>query len=251
MTITNQDIRRLVGRTALGPRGEKLGKITDVYLDEQTNKPEWLAVNTGLLGTRISFVPVEAASAEGDEVRLPYSKHQIEAAPNAEADGQLSMEEEARLYAHYGLAYSDAPSASGLPTARAREGGTDGALTRSEEELRVGKTTREAGRVRLRKWVETELVSTTVPVNREEVRIVREPITEANVDRAMSGPELSESIHEAVLYEEQVVAEKRVVPMERVRLEKEIHTEEVTVEEDLRKERIAAEGDILGHDDRA
>lgn len=149
MTITNQDIRRLVGRTALGPRGEKLGKITDVYLDEQTNRPEWLVVNTGLLGTRISFVPVEAASAEGGEVRLPYSKHQIEAAPNAEADGQLSMEEEARLYAHYGLAYSDAPSASGLPTARAREGGTDDALTRSEEELRVGKTTREAGRVRL------------------------------------------------------------------------------------------------------
>lgn len=95
------------------------------------------------------------------------------------------------------------------------------------------------------------MVSTAVPVDREEVRIVREPITEANVDRAMSGPELSESIHEAVLHEEQVVAEKRVVPKERVRLEKEIRTEEVTVEEDLRKERIVAEGDILGHDDRA
>ena len=83
------------------------------------------------------------------------------------------------------------------------------------------------------------------------MRIRREPITEANVARAMSGPDLSESVHEVVLHEDQVLVEKHVVPKERVRLEADVVTEEVTVEEELRKERIAAEGDVLPEGNRA
>jgi uncharacterized protein (TIGR02271 family) len=114
-------------------------------------------------------------------------------------------------------------------------------MTRSEEELRVGKTTHEAGRVRLRKWVETEHVSQTVPVTREEIRIEREPITEANVDAAMSGPGFKEDVHEEVLHEEHVHADKQEVPKERVRLAKDTVTEERQVDADLRKERIDVE----------
>ncbi|MFP5316628.1 MAG: YsnF/AvaK domain-containing protein, partial [Actinomycetes bacterium] len=115
---------------------------------------------------------------------------------------------------------------------------------RSEEELRVGTATREKGRVRLRKWVETEEVTRTVPVTREEVRIEREPITESNVDRATDGPAISEEEHEMTLYEDEVVATKQAVPKERVRLGKDVRVEEETVAADLRKERIAAEGDV-------
>ena len=241
MTMSSQDIQSLVGRTALGAQGEKIGKIAGIYLDEQTNTPEWLAVNTGILGTRISFVPLQGATPERDDVRLPYSKDQVKDAPNAEADGRLSMEEEARLYQHYGLAYSDAPSDTGLPTGTAGSGGSDDAMTVSEEELRVGKTSREAGRARLRKWVESERVSTTVPVAHEEVRVEREPVTEANVDQALSGPEITEGVHEVPLMEEAAVAAKETVPKERVRLEKDTVTEEAEVGADLRKERIEAE----------
>ena len=242
MTMTNQDIQHLVGRTAVGPEGEKIGKVADIYMDEATNKPEWLAVNTGLLGTRISFVPLQGVAVEGDEVRVPFSKDQVKNAPNAEADGRLSMEEEDRLYAHYGLAYSDAPSDTGLPAGGAPKAtGTDDAMTRSEEELRVGKTAREAGRARLRKWVETEHVTQTVPVTHEEVRVEREPITEANVDKAMSGPEIKEDVHEVSLMEEEAVAAKQTVPKERVRLEKDTVTEEAQVGADLRKERVETE----------
>ena len=241
MTMSNQDIQSWVGRTAVGAQGEKIGKITDIYLDDQTDKPEWLAVSTGLVGTRVSFVPLHGATAEAGDVRVPFSKDQVKDAPNAEADGHLSMEEEARLYQHYGLPYSDAPSDSGLPAGGKPRGGTDDAMTRSEEELRVGKTSREAGKARLRKWVETEQVSTTVPVAHEEVRVEREPITEANIDQATSGPEIKEDVHEVSLMEEEAVAGKQTVPKERVRLEKDTVTEEAEVGADLRKERVEAE----------
>ena len=114
-------------------------------------------------------------------------------------------------------------------------------MTRSEEELRVGKTSREAGRARLRKWVETERVAQTVPVAHEEVRVEREPITEANIDEATAGPEITEGVHEVPLMEEEAVAAKQTVPKERVRLEKDTVTEEAEVGADLRKERVEAE----------
>jgi uncharacterized protein (TIGR02271 family) len=107
----------------------------------------------------------------------------------------------------------------------------------------VGTERRESGRVRLRKYVVTENEQRTVPVRREEVRVEREPITEGNVDQALDGPEISEEEHEVVLHEERPVVDKEVVPKERVRLEKDEHTDEETVSKELRKERIETDGD--------
>ena len=115
---------------------------------------------------------------------------------------------------------------------------TDEAMTRSEEELQVGKTEREAGRVRLKKYVVEDQVTETVPVRREEVRVEREPITDANVDRATDGPAISEEEHEVTLRAEEPVVEKRTVPQERVRLEKDVETDERQVSETVRSERI-------------
>jgi uncharacterized protein (TIGR02271 family) len=95
---------------------------------------------------------------------------------------------------------------------------------------------------RLRKYVVTEQVQKTVPVQREEVRVEREPITDANVGDAKAGPDISEEEHEVTLHEEEVVTEKRAVPKERVRLDKETVTEDQTVTEEVRKEQIDAEG---------
>jgi uncharacterized protein (TIGR02271 family) len=111
-------------------------------------------------------------------------------------------------------------------------------MTRSEEELRVGTTQRERGRVRLRKYVTTEHVQQTVPVRREKARLEREPITDANIDAATRGPDISEEEHEVVLREEEPVVEKRVVPRERVRLDKDTVTGEEQVAEQVRKEQI-------------
>jgi len=241
------------GRTAVDADGDKIGSVEEVYLDADTNQPEWLAVKTGLFGSRISFVPIAEATDTGGDVRVPYSKDQVKDAPHADADGQLSQQEEAQLYRHYGLDYSESRSDSGFAegtTAGTGQGSadvvgndvsgpeTDRAITRSEEELRVGSTEREAGRVRLKKYVVEDEVTQTVPVRREEVRIEREPITDANLGDATSGPAISEQEHEVTLHAEEVVAQKRVVPKERIRLEKDVETEQRAVNETVRKEQI-------------
>ena len=280
--MTIGDISGFRGRDAIASDGEKLGSIDEIYEDTETGKPEWLAVKTGMFGSKVSFVPLAEATEADEGIRVPYTKDQVKDAPNADPSGELSQEEESRLYRHYGLPYSERSSDSGLPeggtattgnvtsdhvatgTATSTTGTsgtsgledrtpsrtsgvigddvsgpeTDQAMTRSEEDLRVGTERREAGRARLRKYIVTEEVTTTVPVEREQIRVEREPITDANVGEAMSGPELSEEEHEVVLHEETPVVDKEVVPKERVRLEKDVTTEEQRISEEVRKEQI-------------
>ncbi len=245
MTPTESAVAEWRGRNAVDSDGDKIGAIDEIYMDTETGKPEWLAVKTGMLGSKVSFVPIAEARESDGNVQLPYDKQQVKDAPNAEADGELSQEEEDSLYRHYGLDYSEQSSDSGLPEGNTGQEGydtsgpsTDDAMTRSEEELRIGKTQREKGRARLKKYVVTEDVTKTVPVQREEVRIEREPITDSNVDRATSGGDITEDEHEVVLHEEEVVTEKRVVPKERVQLSKDTVTEEQQVSEQVRKEQI-------------
>ena len=111
-------------------------------------------------------------------------------------------------------------------------------MTPSEEQLDVNTTTRETGTARLRKWVETENVTMTVPIRKEKARMVTEPVTDANRDAAMGGGDITEEEHEVTLSEEVIDVQKTVVPKERVRLETDVETEEVTVDEEVRKERI-------------
>ncbi len=237
------------GRNVVDQEGAKVGRLEEVYLDQHTGRPEWLLVHTGLLGMKSSFAPLAGARVDGEDVRIGYSKQEVKDAPSVEADGELSQEEEARLYAHYGLDYSESRSDTGrvrgdrAPVGRDVSGPTtDDAMTRSEEELRVGTAKRERGRARLKKYVVTEEATQTVPVQREEVRVEREPITDANRGRATAGPDISEEEHEVVLHEEEVVTEKRAVPKERVRLDKETITDEQTVSDQVRKEQIDTEG---------
>jgi uncharacterized protein (TIGR02271 family) len=243
------------GRTMVDPAGDKLGTIDAIYLDDETGQPEWATVTTGLFGTKTTFVPLAQAQDIGDSVQVPYDKQQVTDAPTMQADGSLSQDDEAELYRHYGLDYSEHRSDSGLPAGPVDDiqddtvgrdvsgPTTDDAMTRSEEELHVGTQTRERGRARLRKYVTTEHQQVTVPVQREEVRVEREPITDANLDAAISGPDISEEEHEVTLHEETPVVEKRAVPKERVRLDTETVTEERQVSEEVRKEQIQVDGD--------
>jgi uncharacterized protein (TIGR02271 family) len=189
----------------------------------------------------VSFVPVQGVTTDGDGLRLPWTKELIKDAPRADADGHLSREDETRLYQHYGMDWSS--SAAETTQTAAPRGTGDAAMTRSEEEIDVGTRSREAGHARLRKWIETEQVNVTVPVRREVARLVTEPITAANADKAMSGPELTESEHDVVLNAEEVVVDKQVVAKERVRLEKDVVQEERQVVDEVRKERIGVETD--------
>jgi uncharacterized protein (TIGR02271 family) len=240
----------------LDREGNRIGSIDAIYLDDQTGQPEWALVNTGLFGTKSSFVPLAQATEAGDDVRVPYDKQLVKDAPRIDPDGHLSEAEERQLWRHYGLDYDRTTRrrATGRGAVGRDTSGptTDDAMTRSEEELRVGTAERERGRVRLRKYVTTEQVQQTVPVQRERVRVEREPITDANLDAATSGPEISEEEHEVILREEEPVVEKRVVPRERVRLDKDTVTDQEQVAEQVRKEQIEVQGEDgkLGRQER-
>lgn len=264
--------------------GDKVGGIGQIYVDDTTGDPTWVTVKTGLFGTSESFVPLQGADIDGDDVRVGYDKDTIKDAPRVDADGNISPEEEDRLYSYYGLGgggvgdgfsdrdgdssgyrdvstagtagvgvvdgtrsddYDGDASVEGRRTVGHDTSGptTDDAMTRSEERLNVGTQKRESGRARLRKYVVTENVTHTVPVSREEVRVEREPITDANRGAAESGPAISDEEHEVVLHEERPVVEKEAVPVERVRLDKETVTDHATVSEDVRKEQIDMDGD--------
>jgi uncharacterized protein (TIGR02271 family) len=265
---TTDEVLTWRGQDLRSSDNEKLGSIEEIYLDAESGEPEWALITTGLFGTKQSFVPLREASRSGDGVAVPFDKATVKDAPTIDPDGQLSQPEEAELYRHYGLQYGEHQSASGRPENGATHDTTgnvtghshdddhtgavgrdvsgpttDDAMTRSEEEMRVGTRERESGRVRLRKHVVEDEVTHTVPVRREEIRVEREPITDANLDDATSGPEISSEEHEVVLHEEEPVTEKRVVAKERVRLDKDVHIDERQVSDTVRKEQLDLEDD--------
>jgi len=114
----------------------------------------------------------------------------------------------------------------------------DGYITRSEEQLRVGKEAFESGRAQLGKHVTTETVSTTVPISKERVVVEREPITSADIQAGNLRADIGEASYEMRLKEERAIAEKEVVPIEKVRMRKEVETTQQEVGGELRKEHI-------------
>jgi sporulation protein YlmC with PRC-barrel domain len=159
---STQELLKFRGRDLKDRDGDKIGKVDEIYEDTDTGAPEWALVNTGLFGSKSTFVPLRDAMINGDDLRVPYEKAQVKDAPGIDTDGALSHDEERRLYDHYGLDWSTSSSDSQLPEGGATGGAsgadyessrgtvghdvsgptTDEAMTRSEEELRVGTTQR-------------------------------------------------------------------------------------------------------------
>ena len=247
---TQEQLRQVIGTEAYDRDGDKLGRIGQVYHDDDTNEPKWITVNTGLFGMHESFVPLRDAQISSDRVVVAYDKATVKDAPRIGDDRHLSVEEEQRLYRHYSLDYGAGHTLTGNGEGGGRDlrGHTEGydtsgpttdtAMTRSEEHLRAGTQTQEVGRARLRKYVVTEHEQVTVPVSHEEVRIEREPITAANRGSALDGPAISEEEHEVTLHAERPVVATEAQPVERVRLGTETVREEETVGGEVRREEI-------------
>jgi uncharacterized protein (TIGR02271 family) len=258
--INADNLGSLIGANVIGSDGDKIGSVGQVYVDNETGAPSWVSVRTGFFGTSESFVPIDQADQTGDELRVPFTKEFVKDAPRVDVDGALEHSQEDELYAYYGngtTGYAgttdrtdndrDVDTTVGYDTSGPT---TDDAMTRSEEQLRVGTEKVQTGRARLRKYVVTEEQTVTVPVSREEVRIEREPITDGNVGDALSGPDISEEEHEVVLTEERPVIAKETVPVERVRLDKETVTENETVTGEVRKEEIEFDNGTTAGTDR-
>jgi uncharacterized protein (TIGR02271 family) len=245
---TTEELQNMEGQTAVDVNGAKLGKIGQIYVDDQTGQPLWVTITTGMFGTKQSFAPLHGSRPAGGNLQLAVTKDMVADAPGVEADGHIEDSENEALYTHYSGHLGDTAQDQGQGYAKDTRDGiqgrdtsgptTDDAMTRSEERLHVGTEQAEAGRARLRKYVVTENVTQTVPVSHEEVRLEREPITDANRGAAMSGSDISEEEHEVTLRAERPVVSKDTVPVERVRLGTETVTEDHEVSETLRKEQI-------------
>jgi uncharacterized protein (TIGR02271 family) len=261
---TTEDLQNMIGQNAADVNGAKIGKIGQVYVDDHSGAPLWVTISTGMFGTRESFAPLHGSRATSDGLQLAVTKDMVKDAPGVEADGHIEDSENDALYTYYNgylgdstardtaepqTSYQDQGQHAGdtREELAGREGiegtdttgpATDDAMTRSEERLHVGTEQVEAGRARLRKYVVTENVTQTVPVSHEEVRLEREPITDANRGHAMSGADITEEEHEVTLRAERPVVQKETVPVERVRLGTETVTEDREVSETLRKEQI-------------
>ncbi len=223
--------------------GEKIGTVEEIFYDQQTRVPEWIGVGTGFFGTKRVLVPVKGAQVTEEGLIVGYSKEQVKGSPDIDED-EISQQCEADLAAHYGLGYSKQRSQTGLTEGgKQPQGGKRGesqeSVTRSEEELEVGKRSVETGKARLRKWVETEPVELEVELKSEVARVTREQI-----DQPVGEHEFGEEEVELPLHAEKPVVQKQAVAKERVGLEKDVQTHKQTVKDEVRKERVEVEGDV-------
>lgn len=269
------DVNAILSSTAYDADGDKIGKVEQVFLDDNSGEPTFLTVNTGLFGSKESFVPAKDVRQDGDRVVLPYQKDVVKDAPKVDADQHLSPSEEDELYRYYEMNYDDGrgtehghddrdrtdAAAAGTAGVAAEAGPgrdrevvdqdrqdsdrEDASVVRHEERLNVGTREREAGRARLRKYVVTEHETVDVPVEREEVSVERTPLDGTETDRGTIGEEEVD----VTLHEEQPVVEKETVGVEKVGLNKQTVRDTETVEADVRKEQVDVETDDAGRGD--
>jgi stress response protein YsnF len=206
--LSEREVSTSIGSTAYGANGDKLGTVESFFVDDRTGAPTWVAVLTGLFGTRHSIMPaVDATFDEAGGLRVPVTAEAVKSAPQLAGD-HLTPDDEASLRRHYGVgeasveqtdvpradsptAHIPAPAPAPVPApadayapqeTAAPAAGTDGGMTRSEERLVVGTERVARTRARLVKYVVTEEVQITVPIRREEIRVEEVPIDEP--DRA-------------------------------------------------------------------
>ena len=323
--LSERELSAAIGSAAYGPDGEKIGTVEHFFTDDRTGAPTWVAVSTGLFGTRHSVVPATEATFTEGTVRLPVTKEAVRTAPSVSSE-HLDPEAEALLRQHYGLdagrsatettspgtgtagtttaGTAQAPAGDDTTTAGTTAAGTaqapagddtttrdlsqlpadqspggtrqdtvgvdrpaagdqtmpvsavptppptDGAMTRSEEQLRVVTERYAAKRVRVVKYVVTEEVQITVPIRHEEIRIEEIPLDDGapaptGVLDAVGTGGLPETI---VLHTERPVVSTEVVPVERVRLRTEWVQEQRQVRDEVRRERVDVDQERLGQD---
>jgi len=261
------DLRAARGRPAYASDGAMIGDVDAIYYDNETRQPEWLGIVTGFVATRRVLAPVQGVELDERGVRLAQTRERVLESPPVDGD-EIDEATVQELYTHYGVspappadpepdlaperafvdepepaleeaAYDEADTTADVPpeVTEIRPPGVAESVTRSEEELVVGKSRVEAGRVRLRKWVETEPVAVDVELQRETVRVVREPL-----DQPVEGAEIGEAEIEVRLKAEQPVVQKQTVAKERILLEKDVELGVETVRDEVRKERVEIEG---------
>ena len=228
------------GYTVVDESGSKIGKVDDLFLDEN-DQPEYIGVKMGFLGTRSTLIPWEAVSSTDDEGRaitVATDKATAKDGPVFDDDREITPEFENEVYSYYGLQGSQTTDEPGAyqEAASSTTDADELRVQRTEEELAAGTREREAGQLKVRKRVRTDREQIEVPTRHEEVSVERVPV-EAEATEA----EIGEDEVVVPVTEEEVVVGKRAVAKEEVRIKKDVVEDTELVEEDVRREEIDVE----------
>jgi uncharacterized protein (TIGR02271 family) len=256
---------QLVGTAVIGSDGQAVGTVEQVFRDDQDGTPSWARMRSGDGG---HFIPLAGSSMTKSGLSVPFDTQKIVKEPDLGIDQHMSVGQEEELRRYFGLTVPAQVQAGQSPVGQvqagqapagqaqagqaeagqAQAGREDGSkagqewLVRAEERLAVSKEMIESGRVRLRKYVDTDPVEQPVHVFHEEYEVERVPIT---AEDRISGALGAAGEQEIVLHEERVVFRKEAIPVERVRLSARKVEEEKTVRGEIRKERIEVETEAV------
>ncbi len=245
---------RYAGYTVYDQHSEKMGKVDDLFLDEN-DRPEYLGVKMGFLGTRTTLIPFQMARVNDARqvIEVAANKETLKNGPTFDDDREITPEFENRVYSYYGLQRASTIDQSDTYGSYYAEQTTQTTgvadrtdlsyedelrVQRAEEELRVGTRERRAGSIRVRKRVRTDREHIEVPTRHEEVTVERVP-----VEGEASEAEIGEDEVVVPVTEEEVVVQKRPVVKEEVRIRKDVVEETEVVEEDVRREEVEVEDD--------
>ena len=220
---------RFSGYEVYDQSGQKIGKVDDLFVDENDN-PEYIEVKMGFLGTRSTLIPMEIAQLEEASSRITVSaeKQTVKDGPTFDDDREITPDFENEVHSYYGLQRTQSTQTTSETTDE-----DELRVQRSEEELRAGTREHEAGEVGVSKTVRTERERLEVPTRREEVTVDR-----VSVEGEASEAEIGDDEVSIPVTEEEVVVEKRPVAKEEVRIRKDVVEDTEVVEEDVRKEEV-------------
>ena len=236
------------GYTVVDESGSKIGKVDDLFLDEN-DQPEYLGVKVGFLGTSSTLIPADITTVNNEQgfIEVSQPKSTVQDGPAFDDDREITPEYENEVRSYYGLGAVDSTEERG--TYGDYDGEHSGAVTtsdlededelrvqRSEEELRAGTREREAGAMKVRKRVRTDRERIEVPTKHEEVYVERVPVEGEATEAQIGEDEVSVPVTE-----EEVVVDKRAVAKEEVRLRKDVVEDTEVVEDDVRREEIDVE----------
>ena len=220
---------RYSGYEVYDQAGEKIGKVDDLFVDEN-DQPEYIGVKMGFLGTHSTLIPMEIATVDEATSRIEVAtdKDTAKNGPAFDDDREITPDYENEVHSYYGLQSTESTQSTGETTDE-----DELRVQRSEEELRAGTREREAGEVGVQKTVRTERERLEVPTRREEVTVDRVP-----VEGEASEAQIGDDEVRVPVTEEEVVVEKRPVAKEEIRIRKDVVEDTQVVEEDVRKEEV-------------
>jgi uncharacterized protein (TIGR02271 family) len=228
---------RFAGYEVYDRNGEKIGKVDDLFVDEN-DSPEYIGVKMGFLGTGSTLIPMDLVTVDDSARRLEAAtdKETAKNGPTFDDDREITPDFENEIYSYYGLQRAETssvePAAYGAYTGESTDE-DELRIQRSEEELRAGTREREAGALNVRKRVVSERQQIEVPTRREEVTVDRVP-----VEGETSEAQIGDDEVRVPVTEEEVVVEKRPVAKEEVRIRKDVVEDTEVVEEDVRREEV-------------